>query len=100
MKSIKYDEEKMKMEKMKGGYVAAVVKTPHKYLGEKFKSSINKHSYEVSIDVEKVLVSFGRCNRKCFFFKGFLYTAVPRYFDFVNCVHFYSNFISILLSCC
>ena len=37
----------------KGRYVAAVVKPPHKHLGGKMKSLLNKHVYEFAIGVEK-----------------------------------------------
>ena len=41
MYSIKYSEGKMKIENKKRGYVAAVVKPPHKDLGGRLKSLLN-----------------------------------------------------------
>ena len=53
IKSINYDEGRMKIENKKGGYVAAVVKPPQKDLGRRLKLLLNKHAYEVAIGVGK-----------------------------------------------
>ena len=42
----------MKIENKKRGYVAALVKPPHKDLGGRLNILLNKHGYEVAIGVE------------------------------------------------
>ena len=46
IKSIKYDEGKMKIENKKERYVAVVVMPTHKDMGKRLKSLLNKYCYE------------------------------------------------------